>query len=524
VAEASDSRAGQAGAWQHWAAFGSFGLPVVVYLLTLAPGITWSHGGADGGDLITAAYTLGIPHPPGYPTYCLLGWLFARLPLPDVAGRFSLMSAMGAALASFGLYAAVLEWQSTRHGATREAVVTALGAAWGLAFVPLLWSQALVAEVYAVNAAFVACVLWLALRVHSSRQASPVVLGLVWGLSLGVHLTNVALLPVLAWALATARQGRSFLPMALRWLLGTALGLCVFAYLPLRAGRGAVTWGDPSTVGGWWWVVSGALYRGYVFALPPRAIPARLLSLMRHLVFGFGPTGVALIVGGVESLARQRGRWSGRTILPPGWRRSRTGNVRCVRRELLLASGLSWLSFVAYGIGYDTSDSYVYLIPAMIIAAFWLAEGLAEGVRWLRERLGPRRGLAVGMCLAFAGPMFALVLNYQRMDVHRDTEALDFGEAVLAAAPSRAVLLSNQDAHTFTLWYFQHVLGRRSDVAVVDTGLLGYDWYLADLRRAYPELLVPGGDVAELGRANAPCPVCEVIGEGDHWLQCIEGE
>ena len=34
---------------------GAFALPLVVYLLTLAPTIIWAHDGADGGDLITTA-------------------------------------------------------------------------------------------------------------------------------------------------------------------------------------------------------------------------------------------------------------------------------------------------------------------------------------------------------------------------------------------------------------------------------------------------------------------------------------
>ncbi len=485
-----------AGVWRHWAALASLALPLLVYLLTLAPTITWAHDGADGGDLITAAYTLGVPHPPGYPTYCLLGWLFAHLPLRDVAWRLNLMSAVGAALAALGLYAAVLEWQGQEGG--KDAVAAGLGAAWGLAFVPVLWSQALIAEVYAVNAAFVALVLWLALRVR--RASAPcVALGLAWGLSLGVHLTGVALLPVVVWALVAGRRGRSFPSVALPWLLGAVMGLSIYIYLPLRAGRGGVTWGNPTTLAGWWWVMSGALYRGYVFGLPLEAAPARLLALVRYLASGLGPTGVALGVVGVDSLVRRQ-------------------------RGLLLASGLSWLLYVAYAIGYDTADSYVYLIPALILSAFWLGEGLAEGLSWLRGRLGPRWGLAAGLCLACVGPLFALALNYRGMDVHRDTVARDFGEEVLAAAPERAVLLSAQDGHTFTLWYFQHVLGQCPDVAVVDTGLLGYDWYRAGLLRVYPGLVVPGGDAGELGWANSLRPVCEIVGEENHWLKCVEGE
>ena len=88
------------GVGRRWAALA---VPLLVYLLTLAPTITWAHDGADGGDLITAAYTLGVPHPPGYPVYCLLGHLFAHLPLRDVAWRLNLMSAVGAGLAALGL-------------------------------------------------------------------------------------------------------------------------------------------------------------------------------------------------------------------------------------------------------------------------------------------------------------------------------------------------------------------------------------------------------------------------------------
>lgn len=405
-------------------------------------------------------------------------------------------------MAALGLCVAVLEWRGGRMGGNADAVAAGLGAAWGLAFVPVFWSQALIAEVYAVNAAFVALVLWLAIRVQHTGSARGV-LGLAWGLSLGMHLTGVALLPLVAWALATGRRGCSWPSVLLPCLFGTALGLSTYVYLPLRGGRGGITWGDPTTLAGWWWIVSGALYRGYLFELPLEAVPARLLTLGRVVAAGFGPTGVALAALGVDSLARRR-------------------------RGLLLASGMSWLLYVAYAIGYDTADSYVYLIPALVISAFWLGEGLAESLAWLRGRLGLRWGLAVGVCLACAGPLFALVINYPAMDVHRDTLARDFGEGVLAEAPERAVLLTAQDGHTFTLWYFQHVLGRRPDVAVVDTDLLGYDWYRTGLRGAYLGLVVPGSDAGELAQANSLRPICRVVEEEeeeeDRWLRCTESE
>ena len=80
-------------------------LALALYLVTLAPGITWAHQGADGGELLAAAVTRGVPHPPGYPLYTILlgawltliGWI---APASEVAWRGNLLSAFcGAASA-----------------------------------------------------------------------------------------------------------------------------------------------------------------------------------------------------------------------------------------------------------------------------------------------------------------------------------------------------------------------------------------------------------------------------------------
>src|SRR5262245_14429377 len=70
---------------------------LLVYLSTLAPGLTWANHGADGGDLITAAATGGVAHPSGYPTYLVLARLFLALPFGPLAFRVNLLSAVCAA-------------------------------------------------------------------------------------------------------------------------------------------------------------------------------------------------------------------------------------------------------------------------------------------------------------------------------------------------------------------------------------------------------------------------------------------
>ncbi len=156
---------------------------LAVYGFTMPPSLTWAHWGADGGDLATAVARGRLPHPPGFPTYLLLGAAVVRLPWGDPAWRLNLLSALAAAGAA-GLTAVALSPVVSSH-----AVAVAAGLSLGLA--PLFWSQALITEVYAPAALLSAAVLLLALH---PAPAWP--RGLLWGLGVGVHPTLLFLAPL----------------------------------------------------------------------------------------------------------------------------------------------------------------------------------------------------------------------------------------------------------------------------------------------------------------------------------------
>ncbi len=78
------------------------GLAFLVYWLTAAPDLTWAHQGSDGGDLLAAAVSGGVPHPSGYPLYTLLlqAWLWAGNILAPQASPARLGNLLSAALAA----------------------------------------------------------------------------------------------------------------------------------------------------------------------------------------------------------------------------------------------------------------------------------------------------------------------------------------------------------------------------------------------------------------------------------------
>ena len=73
----------------------AFGVVWVIYFICLAPEVTLE----DSGELCTASYYGGIPHPPGYPFWTIYTWLWTVLvPFKNIAWRVALAEATTAAL------------------------------------------------------------------------------------------------------------------------------------------------------------------------------------------------------------------------------------------------------------------------------------------------------------------------------------------------------------------------------------------------------------------------------------------
>src|SRR5947207_5033053 len=73
-----------------------FLVALIVYTWTLAPTVTL----VDSGELIVAAYGLGVAHPPGFPLWVMVAQLASLLPVGNVAVRINFSSALFAALAA----------------------------------------------------------------------------------------------------------------------------------------------------------------------------------------------------------------------------------------------------------------------------------------------------------------------------------------------------------------------------------------------------------------------------------------
>jgi hypothetical protein len=393
----------------------------VVYWRTLLPSISaWG----DGAKFQYIAQVWGIPHTTGYPLYIPLTRLFSLLPFGDVAYRVNLLSAVCAAAAAGCLALAAGQVTRDRLPALGpEAQVGAAVAALMLAFSPIFWSQAVVAEVYALNALFVALCLGLLLCWRQTgRTAAMYAFLLVYGLSFSHHLSMILLLPAFLFLIAQ-RDPRTFIrPRNLLFgVLGVLLGLAPYAYILLRAAQGAVYSEFPPLAGrslldAFVDYVSGAQFRSSYFAVferSPAAVWAKLLFYADLLLRQFGWWGIALGLLGLLFI----------------WRRD---------RPLTIGLVLAFLGEFVFALGYEITETEVYFIPAYMLWAVFVAAALG----WLLERVGfyltpwppSLRGkgeIALALLACLALPIVPLVNNWAAADQSDNWAARRWGEAFM---------------------------------------------------------------------------------------------
>jgi hypothetical protein len=444
----------------------------VLYLSTLAPTVLY-HDDPEMFDpvmLQAAAPVLGIAHPTGYPSYMMLAHLFTYLPLGDEAYRVNLVSAV------FGVLAVVMTFLVAVRLTGRAAAAASGALAFGLT--PIFWSQAVIAEVYTMNAVFIASVLYVLLLWRESRRDRHLLLAaFLMGLSLTHHLSSALLIP--AALLFVYLTDRSLLKRGGLWLKGLglfALGLLPYVYLPIRAAMDApLNEADPSNIERFLLLVSGGGFllknllditggsNSSAGSDSSQSSPITLTDLWpatKDVAFGIierlSPAG-EFVLGQFPVL-----------ILACGV----LGIVRLTATDKAVTALLGTLfsGWMLHALTYGVSDYYVFFIPAYLIFGLFVARGvgvLLSGTETLARRLPAGLGpaLVIGVCaLVLISPLSRAVETYAREDRSEDYRGREILETVAAEADPGATILH----HRSSLWYLVLVEKRRWDLTLVD--------------------------------------------------------
>lgn len=424
-----------------WAAAGIVFLATLwVYLQTLQPAIGTN---GDSAKFQLVAPTLSIPHTTGYPLYTWLTKLATLLPVRDIAYRVTLVSALAAAAATLALYSLV--WYLTRRPGV--AIVAAFLLAWS----PTFWSQAVIAEVYTLNAALLMLCVFLLFVWRERRVAGWYWAAIgVYALSLGNHASMILWLPALLVFIWITDQDKLLRPRAFLGNLAMAgLAACQYGWLYLRA-RQHPPFCEycPDTLGKLWWYVRGAQFKGRFFAFPMDEYVRRLIAYGSLALNEYGLWVCLLAVAGL-CVAILRKRW-----------------------DILALLGVGGVTNVVFAMGYDIVDYAVYLIPSYTVIAAFAALSLAEIDAWIVRRTPARRevllrGLVWGG--VFAGlTFFPLVQQYAIIDQHNARFAGEDARVLLSMLPLDSLLVDppccDFYARAMATLYVQQVEGFRPDV------------------------------------------------------------
>lgn len=350
--------------WIGWlAGFAAF----VLYAYTAAPGIVTFFD--DSLEFQTVAPTFGIAHPTGYPLYTILGGVWTRLlPFGTWAGRLNLFSAFCAAI-TVGLVATLTSRIVTRLSGTDRMAVpnlwAGLAAATFFALGPVWWSQATIAEVYALHGVFVAAILSTTTGINQSPHFDQrmTLLMLLFGFGLTHHRTTALLVPPVAlyllWSVPDIWRPRR---IWWQWAAALLLPLLLYLYIPLRAASGIRDL-NGSYQPGWSGFWEHILARRYGAFFEDNALSASLTAgdWLDLVVSQSGWLGLALAAIGVVWLFDRR------------WRPA---------RAWWLVMGVLLINLI-FAILYRVPDPEVFLLPSLLCLAIFAGGGVGLLARLL---------------------------------------------------------------------------------------------------------------------------------------------
>ena len=472
--------------------------PLALYVVTLPRTVVLE----DDGLFLMAGASLGVAHPPGYPLYTLICYLFMQLPFGTPAFLGHLSSAVLGALACGAVYVC-----ARLLGAAR---VPALAAAWLFGASEHFWAQAIIAEVYTLNAFLFFSVYGLLL--YGVRQSGP---SLQQGNS-----------PLHKHARRERTQGSASLERWVWLTAAVAYGFSLANHWPLMAlaTPGLVVVAMPA-----WRVLRAKLWLYGSVALLSVTLPYAWMvwrSRQNPLINFYGPIESVRDIWfylsrqgysnvDVSPSAGWGDRWAflqwlGNEVVwqltLPGFMLAVVGVLVLLYRRQLAIAGSGLLVFVGNSavlivlLSFDFDFLHVAIFrPYSLVCYGLVALWLSVGFQFLLDRfpLSPEgfesvraSGLKIAVAVLLAGWMVvhSVQADWQSNDRSDSSHAERYAETVFDSLPQDAMLFTLGDPEVGPLGYYRFVEERRPDVVLLNQqGLVFanrlYDWGMPEERR-----------------------------------------
>ena len=441
----------------------AFFIPFLVFLRTLSPTVNFG----DTGELIVSAYTLGIPHPPGFPLWNLLAKPFTFLPIKSVAYRVNLSSAVFSALTTYFLFKTIILLFSIIFGKSKNQLLVRLSAIFSvltLAFSYTFWRDSITAEVYTLASLFVVLTLFFFLKFLKTKEALFLFLfSFLFGAGLCVHYLLLPLAPAFLIYLLFFSKLHKRIPDALLSLLLFFLGLSFFLYLPIRSrANPLIDWGNPESLDAFLNVIKRKQFSPFDQASFGISIPIRRSASMSALFKRFFSSGWAylyILVGEFSIF---------------GFLLGVLGLVFCFRKNWRI-SLLLFLGFLlsGYGFAFAVSEtkpffprSFESYLPSFLYFSCFLNLGVWATLDFLSKKLPNLK--KIFFLLPAVLPLFLLFKNLRTNDFSQNRIALYHAQNILKTAGENSIIFAEENNWIFPLLYLVATEEKGGDVIIYD--------------------------------------------------------
>lgn len=335
-------------------------------------------------------------------------------------------------------------------------------------------------------------------------NTTPIEMG-SFAISVGTLMVTLILVGVaLALVSATAQE-----PTRYRWkfwavlLTLIAVGYSVNFYVPLRAAQQpAINENDPSN----WKNFEGFLERKQY------GQESMLVSMFARKGSWSSQFGNGENIGFWRFFSRQYSAPSFPNWLFPvllgllgisgQWRREKRSALYLTVMTLICSVGLVlYMNFSdgTRGVQMEVRERDYFFMPAFVFFSILIGLGVIEvldHVRlWIKQYSLP--GIPVmtaSTAIAIVLPVIPLTHHYPTHTREGNYIPYDYGYNILQSCDKNAILFTNGDNDTFTLWFLQEVEGIRRDVRVVNLSLLNTNWYIKQLKHQEPKVPISLSD------------------------------
>lgn len=429
-----------------------FVITLSVFMLTLCPTVYVG----DSGEMIAAAYSLGIPHPPGYPLFTIIAHLFTLLPLGTIAYRVNLLSAFFGSICIallFVLFSVILKNIKDKIK-PKSYILFFCSLVFAFSFT--FWNQSLITKggLYTLNLLIILSILIFLLEFNNSKN--PKILVFLTAIFCGFGLANhntMAPLTIIFFiyliGLSFMKDKKSILPNALIFMASLAVITAVlYLYLPLRSlANPAMDWGNPENIPN---LIRHITRKQYNVSEPGK----RTLS---HLI--------QQIIGYSKAAAKQTNLLY--LFFPVGF--YFLFKINKMFLSLLTLIFIFTSIGFAYFINFLLNSHDLYIVDPFLIPSYLIISILGTlGLIFIIGKFNMRAVYPAVICFCILSLISALVSNYHRNDKSKNWVAYIYGKNILKTIEPNGILFVAGDNATFITAYMQKVELKREDIKIYD--------------------------------------------------------